>query len=243
MINTLAGSGSVITLTILMEVLGLPPHIANGTNRVGICSQSIAGTYAFYKNGKLNLKHSKTYIIFTTLGAIIGVLVSINISPEAFKSVFSWLLLLMLVVILVRPSRWLRETDLGFSLSKWWSIPLSLTIGFYGGFIQMGMGVFFLIIMVLIARYSLIDANAVKLAVVAIYTTLVIAIFHHQGLIDWKIGAVMALGQTTGGYLTALYAAQSPKANVWAHRLLVLVVIFAIVRLFGLQNWVLSIIS
>lgn len=232
MINTLAGSGSVITLTILMEVLGLPPTVANATNRVGIATQSMAGAFAFYKNGKLNIKRSGTYLIVMTIGAIIGVIVSINVSNEVFKQVFSYLMVLMLIVILVNPKRWLRETDVDFILSKWWSVPLSLIIGFYGGFIQMGMGVFFLVIMVLVARYSITDANAVKLTVVAIYTVLAIAIFHYKGLIDWKFGLLMAVGQTTGGYLTANYASQSPAANLWAHRILVVVVIAAIIRLF-----------
>lgn len=237
MINTLAGSGSAITLTILMEVLGLSPLVANATNRVGICTQSIAGSYAFYKNGKLDVKRSWLYLLFMTVGAIFGVIVSIKISPETFKQVFKYLMLLMFVVIVIRPKRWLRETDIDFVLSKWWSIPLSLLIGFYGGFIQMGMGVFFLIIMVLVARYSMTDANAVKLVVVSIYTTLAIAIFHYQGLIDWKMGGIMALGQTAGGYLTANFASKSEKANLIAHRLLVFVVIAAIIRLFNLIDY------
>lgn len=232
MINTLAGNGSAITLTILMEVLGLPPNLANGTNRIGVCTQSLASTYGFYRNGKLNVSRSGVYLFFITLGALIGVIVSVNISNEAFREVFKYLLVLMLVVILINPKRWLRETDTEFKLSKWWSIPLSLAVGFYGGFIQMGMGIFFLIIMVLIARYSLTDANAIKVAVVAVYTALAIGIFHYQGLIDWKIGSLMAVGQATGGFLTANYAAQSPKANLWAHRILIVVVIAAILRLF-----------
>ncbi len=215
-----------------MEVLGLSPLAANATNRVGTMTQSLAGSYAFYRKGKLNVGRSKLYLFFTTVGAIIGVIVSIKISNEAFKEVFRYLMILMLVVILVNPKRWLRETDIDFVLSRWWSIPLSLAIGFYGGFIQMGMGVFFLVIMVLIARYSLVDANAVKLAVVAIYTILAVAIYHFQGLIDWKFGLLMAVGQTVGAYFTANYAAQSERANVWAHRILVVVVVAAIVQLF-----------
>ena len=231
-INTLAGSGSAITLTILMEILGLSPLVANATNRVGTATQSLAGSYAFYKNGKLNVARSRIYLLFTTIGAIIGVIVSVKISNEAFKEVFKYLMILMLVVILVNPKRWLRTTDIDYVLSRWWSIPLSLLIGFYGGFIQMGMGVFFLVIMVLIARYSLTDANAVKLVVVAIYTILAVAIYHYMGLIDWKFGLLLAVGQTIGAYFTANYAAQSEKANVWAHRILVVVVAAAVIRLF-----------
>ncbi len=58
-INTLAGNGSAITLTILTELIGLPGNVANGTNRVGVWTQSMAGTYVFYKNGKLNIKESR----------------------------------------------------------------------------------------------------------------------------------------------------------------------------------------
>ncbi|MEL6593423.1 MAG: sulfite exporter TauE/SafE family protein, partial [Bacteroidota bacterium] len=34
-INTLAGSGSLITLPIFIFICGLPAPIANGTNRIG----------------------------------------------------------------------------------------------------------------------------------------------------------------------------------------------------------------
>ena len=58
-INTLAGNGSAITLTILTEILGLPPNIANGTNRIGIFTQSAIASLVFYKNKKLNVNRNK----------------------------------------------------------------------------------------------------------------------------------------------------------------------------------------
>lgn len=234
-INTLAGNGSAITLTILTELLGLPGNLANGTNRVGIFTQSAAGSYAFFRGGKLDLLRSRWPILFTIIGAIGGVAVAVNVSNEAFRSVFRFLMILMLIVILVKPKRWLRESDLSKQTNPWIAVPLYLALGFYGGFIQMGMGVFFLAVMVLYARYSLVDANAVKVFVVGAYTFLVILIFQWQGLIDWKVGLLMAVGQTIGGFFTAHYAATYPQANVWAHRLLVAVVLLAIVKLFDLH--------
>ncbi|MFT4972598.1 MAG: putative membrane protein YfcA, partial [Saprospiraceae bacterium] len=68
-INTLAGNGSAITLTILTEVLGLPGNVANGTNRLGVMAQSSAATFAFYNNGKIDWERSKLYVILTTIGA------------------------------------------------------------------------------------------------------------------------------------------------------------------------------
>jgi len=234
-INTLAGNGSAITLTIFTEVLGLPGNMANGTNRVGIFTQSAAGAYAFHRNGKLNIWNSGTYILFTVLGAVAGIVVATMVSSAQFISVFRFLLVFMLIVILVKPSRWLRETDTKTPPPSIWLVaPAFFALGFYGGFIQMGMGVFFLALMVLGTRYSLIDANAVKVAVVGIYTLLAVLIFHWRGLIDWPLGLLMAVGQTTGGYLTAHYASRWPHANLWAYRILVAVVLLAILRLFDI---------
>ncbi len=233
-INTLAGSGSAITLTILTELLGLPGNMANGTNRVGVLTAGIAGTFAFYKNGKLDIAKSKRYTIPTIIGAIVGVFVAVWVSNEQFKTVFQYLMILMLFVILIKPKRWLQETKAEDALSLWVAIPLFLALGFYGGFIQMGMGVFYLASMVLVAKYNIIDGNAVKTFVVAVYTIIAVAIFHYKGLIDWYLGGVLAIGQTLGGWLTATYASKYENAGIWAYRLLVVVVIWAILKLFGL---------
>ena len=233
-INTLAGSGSAITLTILTELIGLPPNVANGTNRIGVLTQGWAGSYAFYKNGKLNLQGGMPYILPSIIGAVIGVIVAVNVSNEQFKTAFSYLMIAMLFIILVKPKRWLRETDTTNPPALWISIPLFLTLGFYGGFIQMGMGVFYLAAMVLIAKFNIIDSNAIKTFVVAVYTILVVAIFQYKGLIEWYFGLVIAIGQTAGGWLAATYASRYKGADVWAYRLLVVVVIFAILKLFNI---------
>lgn len=236
-INTLAGNGSAITLTILTELIGLPGNLANGTNRVGVLTQSMASTYVFYKNDKLDIARSWAHILFTVIGAIIGIVVAIKVSNEQFIQVFRFLMILMLFVILVKPKRWLRQSAAAEKPNLWVVVPAFLALGFYGGFIQMGMGVFFLAVMVLGAKYSIIEANAVKAPVVGIYTILAILIFHFQGMIEWKIGLLMAVGQTLGGYYAAVFATRYKKADVWAHRVLVAVVILAIVKLFDLHLW------
>lgn len=232
-INTLAGNGSAITLTILTEVLGLPGNVANGTNRLGVIAQSSAASFAFYKNGRIDWARSRLYVILTTVGAIAGVLIAIWVSNEQFMQVFKYLMVVMLLVVLVKPKRWLREVTTTEAPNLAIIIPVFLALGFYGGFIQMGMGIIFLAVMVLGAKWSLIDANVIKSLIVAIYTIVVIAIFQWQGLIDWKLGGIIAIGQMTGGWLTANFASKNPKANVWAHRVLVVMVVVAILRLFG----------
>ena len=93
--NTLAGYGSIITLTILMDVLGLPANMANGTNRVNILANSVAGVLGYHRNGKLDFSKGKNIIIMVCVGAICGVLLAVNVSNEQFRAVFKYLIVVL----------------------------------------------------------------------------------------------------------------------------------------------------
>jgi uncharacterized membrane protein YfcA len=235
-INTFAGNGSAITLTILTELLQLPGNMANGTNRIGVFSQTVLGSWAFYRNGKLDLSRGWPYLLPTIIGAIAGGVVAIWVSNEQFRQVFRFMMIFMLLVILVKPKRWLRPSDTSFRMNPFLAVPLFLLLGFYGGFIQMGMGIFFLALMVLGARYSIIESNAMKLFVVGVYTVFIIGLFQWRGLIHWPIGLLMAVGQGFGGWATAVFAARYPKADVLAYWMLVIVVIAALFMLFDVPE-------
>lgn len=70
-----------------------------------------------------------------------------------------------------------------------------------------------------------------------LYTVFVIAVFQWKGLIDWEIGLVLAVGQATGGWLAATFASRFPGADVWAYRLLVVVVVLALLKMFGVFGY------
>lgn len=231
-INTLAGSGSAITLSVLTEVMGLPGNMANGSNRIGIVGQGVVSSFSFYKNGKLNIADNKLLLVTVFIGAIIGVWAATQVSNEQFMAVFKYVMIVIFVVVLVRPKRWLIATDVNHKVPVLLAIPLYLALGFYGGFIQMGMGVFFLIITVLIARKSIIDSNALKSFCVLTYSVAVLAIFHFKGLVNWQVGGILAIGQVAGGYLAAEFASKYKHADVWAYRVLVVIVVVIILRLF-----------
>ncbi|WP_235298680.1 sulfite exporter TauE/SafE family protein [Portibacter marinus] len=239
-INTLSGFGSAITLTILSEMMGLPGNLANGSNRIGVVAQGLSGSFSFYQNGKLKIKKHGLLIFCCFTGAMLGVWVALNVSNEQFRTVFKYLMIAVFFVLLIRPKRWLNPPDAHARLNPWLAIPMFLALGFYGGFIQMGMGVFFLLITVLIGKFNIIEANAVKGFTVLLYSIVVLAIFHNRGLVDWKAGGIIAIGQLMGGYFAANFASKFPKADIWAYRMLVIIVILAILQLFGVFAFIIG---
>ena len=240
-INTLAGNGSTITLFLLMT-FGLPANVANGTNRIGILFQSIIATRAFAKSERFQplIKKSWWIIALAVPGGIAGAMFASTIDKEAMKSIIGGLMVLMFFIILINPKRWLRETDNTKNRKTLLNFALFIAIGFYAGFIQMGMGLFFLAIMVLGAKYSLLDANILKIVITLLVTIPALIIYLYQGQVMWEYGLVLAFGQSTGAWLAANFAVNHPKANVWIHRLLIVMVLVAIIKLLGVYELVMS---
>ena len=233
-INALAGNGSVITLTILTELLGLPGNMANGTNRVGVLLNSAGAMTGFHSNLKVNYLTHLRYIVPVVMGAIGGIYVATIVTHEQFISVFRFLMIVMLIVILVRPERWLIGVPEESILPRWMEYPLMLALGFYGGFIQMGMGVFYLAVLVLIARLPMIEANTIKALSVGIFTTLAVLIFALSGQIIWVFGIIMGVAQFLGGWMSAHYASKVSWANQLAYYVLVVAVMLSLLKLFNI---------
>lgn len=231
-INTLAGNGSSITLAVLMNLIGLPAKEANATIRVGVFSATMGALPTFLKKGHIQFNRDRLLIICMTIGAIAGIFTALYIDNETFKEIFKYLFIVMLFLALVDTKSWLRSTNEQNRLSVFIIIPLYLLLGFYGGFIQMGIGVFFLFVTVLGARYNIIDAGALRTLCIALYTPIAIAVFAYFGLIRWDFALVMAIGEWSGGYLGARFATTSPHAGLWARRLLIIVLIIAIITAF-----------
>lgn len=231
-INTLAGNGSAITLTILMEFMGLPPNAANASNRVGIFFQSIVSTSVFHNEGKIEWKENMPFIIAVFFGALVGLWLALTVEDKDFRMVYGILMIVMLFVVLIKPKRWINPPENQSKLP----FPILLIgffiLGIYGGFIQMGMGIMFLAFTVLIAKMDIIKANALKIVSVGAYTGVVLLLFAWSGLVDWKAGGLIAIGQVAGAWICSKFAATHPKAGEVAHKVLVAVVIFAIIKVF-----------
>lgn len=233
-INALAGNGSVITLTILTELVGLPGNIANGTNRVGVLMNAAGAMTGFQRNRRVNYMLHLRYIVPVVIGAIAGIYVATIVTHDQFMWVFKYLMILMLFVILVKPERWLLATPEKSLLPRWMEWPIMLVLGFYGGFIQMGMGVFYLAVLVLIARLPMIESNSIKALSVGVFTALAVVIFALTKQISWPIGIVMGVAQFFGGWFSAHYASRVPGASKIAYYVLVVAVMLSLLKLFNI---------
>lgn len=233
-INTLAGSGSLVTLPMLI-FLGLPANVANGTNRVGVIVQNIVGIATYQRAGALDVGGSLWYTVAAVLGSLVGARIAVDLNEELMNLAIGAVLIIMLIVILANPKRWLREkSEVRAGRPGVLMLALFFAIGIYGGFIQAGVGIFLLAGLVLGVGYTLTQANAIKLVIVLALSVAAIVVFVANGQVDWWLGGLMAVGQSLGAWLAARFAVNYPNSQVWVRRLLILVIVLSILKLFGL---------
>ncbi|MCW5873681.1 MAG: sulfite exporter TauE/SafE family protein [Anaerolineales bacterium] len=213
-INTLAGSGSLLTLPALI-LFGLPANVANGTNRVGVILQNIVATASFKRSGSLDLRGALLLSIPSIVGSVLGAQIAVNLDEEMMQRVIGAVMVLMLLVMLLRPERWLQGKLLTLP-----SGPLALRdivslffIGMYGGFIQVGVGIFVLAALVLSVGYDLVRANAVKVLIILVFTLSSLLVFANNAQVDWGAGILLGIGNMLGAWWAARMAAT--KGAAW----------------------------
>ena len=230
-INTLAGSGSLITIS-LMLFMGIPAHLANGTNRVGVLFQTLTSTLSFRQEKALDMRGGLILSIPASIGSILGAQIAVDLNETVLDRTIGVLMLAMLVVILVRPNRWLQgRTEEIQEKPGIKQILVMFIIGIYGGFIQAGVGIFLLAGLVLSVGYGLVSANAVKTLIVLVFTAFALAVFIINDQVLWGIGLLLALGNALGGWAAAKMAVKQGAGFVrW---LLIIVVFIAAMRQLG----------
>jgi uncharacterized membrane protein YfcA len=227
-INTLAGSGSLLTLPMLI-FLGLPANSANATNRVGVLLQNIVAVWTFRKHGALDAAGTLPISLAAVAGSLLGAALAVNLDEALLRRIIGALMLVMLVVMLVKPERWLAAA--GPRRPLWIEMPLFFALGVYGGFIQAGIGIFLLAALVLGAGFNLVTANGVKNLIVLIVTAVALAIFMWHGQIEWMLGLTLGAGQAVGAWLAARLAVK--RGAEFVRWVVIVVVLFSAVALFG----------
>lgn len=232
-INTLAGSGSLLTLPIFVFLCGLPAPVANGTNRIGVLIQNVVGIIGFRKQGLTDYSGSAWLVVPAVLGGIVGSRLAVALDERWMNYTLGGLMVFMFFVLLLKPERWIRESQVNVQRQKH---PLTLLafflIGVYGGFIQAGVGIFLLAGLVLVGGYSLKAGNGIKLLIVLALTIPATAIFFWHDQVHVVYGVLMAVFQGIGAWLGVRFAARVPNANVWIYRLLIAIVALSAVKFF-----------
>lgn len=210
LINSIAGGGSTLSLPVMI-FLGMPPTVANGTNRIGLIIGNLSSVYNLARHGYLNIRLFRQLLIPSLVGAIIGVCFLMQIGDKTFQAILAGVI--CLVVIMSR----LRKDILGKPPK---APPENLTwkgaIGFtlvsvYGCIVQVGVG---FVQIFSLTRYTGLDpihVNALKNCLTTVFLVISTIMLAATGKVDWPIALIMSAGAWCGGYIGS--SLQRKKGN------------------------------
>lgn len=204
-INTLAGGGTLLTVPVLVA-FGLPATVANGTNRVGVLVQNYFAMRGFRREGFDALAESLPILVPAVVGSIVGAAVASRMPSALFERIFGVAMIALLVPIL-RGQRTGRATSEVRRRSPLANVALFGAIGFYGGSIQAGVGIF---VIAALARsgLDLVRANAIKVILIGALTLVALPVFILHDQVHWPYAIATAAGFALGGTLGARLAAR-----------------------------------
>ena len=227
-LNVLAGGGSLLTVPVML-FMDIPAPVANGTNRIAILAQNITAVVTFFRKGFSDFKLSLTLSAAASVGAVGGAWVGVDLDGVWFDRILA---IVMLVVMFLMASG--KKTSYTQNEQQQ---PKNLILGhicmvgagFWGGFIQIGVGFILMPILHRVMGFNLVRVNMYKVFIVLSYTIIALSIFATQLELLWWAGLGLAAGNSIGGW----YGAHTTidKGEIWIKRVMYIALSGFIVKL------------
>ncbi len=217
--NSVAGGGSMLSLPLLLS-LGLSGAEANGTNRVGVFLGTAGAVAGFRGKGLMPQSALLTVLPPALVGGLIGAWAGISLPEEWFRPV------LAVVLVLICFSLWRqkeRPPEIpGEAIRPISRSPLALIayffIGFYGGFLQAGVGLLMMAVFSRFSDWGWVRINALKVVNTLGFITISLLLYGLSGNIRWDMALWLCLGNAAGGYAGSRL--QVKKGDRWVKSLL-----------------------
>lgn len=205
-VDAIAGGGGLISVPVLLGV-GMPPHLALGTNKLQSSCGTLMAAHSYYRQGLIDKNKLIIGLVFTLLGALSGAITIQLISGNILSKLIPILLFVILIYTLFTPR--FGHIELSPKISeRLFFIIFGFLLGFYDGFLGPGVGSFWVFAFMFFVGFNLIQATAYT-KVFNLNTNLVaLACFAIGNNIDYRIGLSMAAGQLIGGRFGAYLAIQ-----------------------------------
>ena len=212
--------------------LGLPPTVANGTNRVALLIQNIGAVGSFHRRGLVRREWLPLAGPPLVLGALLGTWGATVIDDASFQRALAVAMILVAAYTVWDPLKGRQittEADLTEHVMGKAGLRIAFfLIGVYGGFIQIGVG-FIILALSTSAGLDLVRGSSLKCLLVLTYSIPAIVLFSSAGKIHWPMGFVMAGGNFLGAVIGVRLAVRA--GHVWIKRFVTLAVLILAGRL------------
>lgn len=203
-INTIVGSGSLITFPTLLA-FGFPPLVANVSNTLGLVPGAISGAVGYRRELRGQRDRAIRLGIVAGLGGLTGGLLLLALPSSTFDMVVPFLILFACLLMALQPrlSRAMaRRRGEGGHHPVFLPLTVYLT-GIYGGYFGAAQGVILLALLGIFLTDDLQRLNGLKNVLAAVVNGVAAVLFVFIAPIDYRVALLLAIGSIIGGQLGA----------------------------------------
>ena len=211
-INTVVGSGTLVTFPVLMAV-GYPPVVATVSNSLGLVPGSVTGAIGYRRELAGQRERLIRLGVCSVLGGATGSVLLLTLPPDAFETIVPVLIALALVLVVAQP--WLARVIAArqAATQQHGGVPLQFAIygtGVYGGYFAAAQGILLLGFMGVLMDEELQRLNAVKNVLTALVNAVAGTVYVFVAPVAWPAAVLIAVGATMGGVLGARVGRKLP---------------------------------
>jgi uncharacterized membrane protein YfcA len=241
-INTLAGGGSAISLTVFMA-LGLPVQVANGTNRIAIIMQNLSSTLTFSRKGLIDWKSGLKLGVPAILGSVAGSQIAATIDDQIFQICLAIVLVGVLIFTFLG-NKLLKRSGGEIHKIGLLHYAIFFLIGIYSGYIFVSTGYLILLVTLGLLNLNIVKANVIKNLIILIATPLSLLVFILNGDVNYAFGLVHGAGNMVGAYLASHYAiGWGTKFLRWFMMAIVVFCLADVVGLISIHDFVMTLLD
>ena len=214
-INTIVGSGSLITFPTLLA-LGYEPVLANVTNTVGLVPGSVSGAIGYRRELEGQRGRVRVLAVASASGGLAGAVLLLVLPGSVFRNIVPALILIACVLVAVQPrvARRMvaRAARLG-STRQTGGLGLFLAVfatGIYGGYFGAAQGVILIALLGIFLEDDLQRLNGLKNVLAAVVNGVAALFFVVAASVAWGPALLLAAGAVTGGQIGAVFGRRIP---------------------------------
>ena len=230
-INTVVGSGTLITFPVLLA-FGYAPVTANVSNTIGLVPGSLSGAIGYRRELEGQRRRILRLGAASLIGGTTGAILLLVLPASAFKAIVPVFIAIALILVVLQPrlNRILAERRPGRTSEGGMLTPVGVfAAGVYGGYFGAAQGILLLGMLGVALPQDLQRTNALKNVLTALVNGVAGLYFAFAAHVEWAPAGIIAGASIIGGQLGAHYGRRLPPAVL--RGVIVVVGVTAIVHL------------
>jgi uncharacterized membrane protein YfcA len=216
-INSIAGGASVLSLPVMI-LLGLPPTVANGTNRFGILIGTVSSLINMRRYGYLRMDIAKSLLPPTIVGTIFGTFLAVAIDDSRFQGLLAIAMVAVAIMSSLGTDPFGKPPEAAPAKPGVKGFLGFVAVGLYGGFLQVGVGFVQIFALRKYTGLDLKQVNAIKNFLTIWFLLISSAGLFLAGKVIFEFAICMAFGGILGGYFGSKF--QHNHSQAWIKRII-----------------------